>query len=272
MLVALPAGGRGGDKLDTGATATEAPAATGAEAGAAQARTQVVAGAGGEAVAAAPAEAQASASHGAATAVAAGNGGGDHGCREGGDRVRTEGGRGGRGVRACGLKPLGVRVGWPLGQPLPPSNLQAQVASSDRARPGCPGGSAALSGWFGLLPPLCYLMPHFSFQNLMETSRLQEAIPSLRSLRTPLLCGPGSGVSLPSWGGGHAHTLWVSSASAPRISKRGWSNLARPSDRRPTGWPTLLPFSPRPAFNFYNQPPPSTSSALTLGSSEGKLK
>lgn len=73
----------------------------------------------------------------------------------------------------------GVGMGWPLGQPLPPSNLQAQVASSDRARPGCPGGSAALAVWFGLLPPLCYLMPRFSFQNLMETSRLQEAIPSL---------------------------------------------------------------------------------------------
>ena len=54
MLVALPAGGCGGDKLDTGATAPEAPAATGTEAGATQACTQVVPGAGGEGVAAAP--------------------------------------------------------------------------------------------------------------------------------------------------------------------------------------------------------------------------
>lgn len=91
MLVALPAGRCGGDKLDTGTTAPEAPAAAGAEAGAARACAQVVPGAGGEGEAAAPTETQTSASNGAAAAVAAGNGGGDHSCRKTGDRVRSQG-------------------------------------------------------------------------------------------------------------------------------------------------------------------------------------
>lgn len=71
MLVALPAGRCGGDKLDTGATAPEAPAATGTEAGATQACAQVVPSAGGEGVAAAPTETQASTSGATAAAIAA---------------------------------------------------------------------------------------------------------------------------------------------------------------------------------------------------------
>lgn len=73
MLVALPAGGRGGDKLDAGAAAPEAPAAAVAEAGAAQAVPTT-----GRGVTAAPAEAQASTGNTAATPVATGDGGGDH--------------------------------------------------------------------------------------------------------------------------------------------------------------------------------------------------
>lgn len=102
MLVALPAGGCGRDKLDTRATAPEAPAATGAEAGAAQARAQVVPSAGGEGVAAAPTETQTSASKAAAAAVATGNSGGDHSYRKRGERVKTRGRREETwSVRAC---------------------------------------------------------------------------------------------------------------------------------------------------------------------------
>ena len=89
MLIALPAGGRGGDKLDAGATAPEAPGAAVAEAGAAQA----VPTAGREGAAAAPTEAQASTANTAATSVATGDGGGDHSCRKRGDVVRTKGRR-----------------------------------------------------------------------------------------------------------------------------------------------------------------------------------
>lgn len=89
MLVALPAGGRGGDKFDAGAAAPEAPAAAIAEAGAAQAVTTI----GREGVTAAPAEAQASTANTAATSVATGDGGGDHSCRKRGDVVRTKGRR-----------------------------------------------------------------------------------------------------------------------------------------------------------------------------------
>lgn len=88
MLVALPAGGHGGDKLDAGAAAPEAPAAAVAEAGAAQAVPTT-----GRGVTAAPAEAQASTANTAATSVATGDGGGDHSCRKRGDAVRTKGRR-----------------------------------------------------------------------------------------------------------------------------------------------------------------------------------
>lgn len=79
MLVTLPAGRRGGNKLDAGATARRAPAATGGEARASQTCTQAVPTAGGEGVATAPAKTQASTSNVAATTVAAGNGRCDHG-------------------------------------------------------------------------------------------------------------------------------------------------------------------------------------------------
>lgn len=85
-------GGRGGDKLDGGAIASKASAATGTEAGASQACPQAVPTTGGEGVAAAPTETQASASD-AAAAVATGNSGGDHSCRKRGDVVRIKGRR-----------------------------------------------------------------------------------------------------------------------------------------------------------------------------------
>lgn len=90
VLVALPAGGCGGDKLDARATAPQAPAATGSES-----RTpQAVPAAGGEGVAAAPSETQTSTSKAATTAVASGNGGGDYSCRERGDVMRIKHRRG----------------------------------------------------------------------------------------------------------------------------------------------------------------------------------
>ena len=90
MLVALPAGGRGGDKLDAGAAAPEAPAAAAAaEGGAAQAVPTTAR----EGVATAPTEAQASTANTTATSVATGDGGGDHSCRKRGDTVRTKGRR-----------------------------------------------------------------------------------------------------------------------------------------------------------------------------------
>lgn len=107
MLVALPAGGRGGDKLDAGAAAPEAPVAAAAEAGAAQA----VPTTGREGVAAAPTEAQASTANTAATSVATGDGGGDHSCRKRGDVVRTKGrGEDTWGIMESSLKSMGW--GW----------------------------------------------------------------------------------------------------------------------------------------------------------------
>lgn len=93
MLIAFSAGGCGGDKLDTGAIAPRAPAATGTEAGAPQAHTQAVSTTGGEGVAAAPTKTQASTSDATATAIATGNCGGDHSCQKRGDMVRIKGRR-----------------------------------------------------------------------------------------------------------------------------------------------------------------------------------
>lgn len=108
MFIALSAGGRGGDKLDTGAIAPEDPAATGTEARTSQPRAQAVSTTGGEGVATAPTETQASTSNAAATAVATGNSGGDHSCGKRGDVVRFKGRRKDiGGVRACALKFLG---------------------------------------------------------------------------------------------------------------------------------------------------------------------
>lgn len=89
MLVALPAGGRGGDKLEVGATVPQAAAAIGAKAGTHQAPAQVVAAvlAGDEGVAATSIETQAWPSHTAATAVAAGHRRGDNGCQRRENRV-----------------------------------------------------------------------------------------------------------------------------------------------------------------------------------------
>lgn len=105
MFIALSAGGRGGDKLDTGTIAPKAPAATGTEAGASQPHAQAVPTTGGEGIATAPTETQASTSNAAATAVATGNSGGDHSCGKRGDVVRFKGRREDTGgVRACALK------------------------------------------------------------------------------------------------------------------------------------------------------------------------
>lgn len=112
VFIALPAGGRSGDKFDTGATAPKAPAATGTEARAPQACTQAVPSTGGEGVATAPTKTQVSTSNAAATAIATGNGGGDHSCRKRRGVVRIKVRREDTwGVRACVLK----SVAWGQG-------------------------------------------------------------------------------------------------------------------------------------------------------------
>lgn len=112
VLVALPTGGRSGDKFDTGATAPKAPVAASTEAGAPEACTQAVPTTGGEGVAAAPTETQASTSKAAATSVATGNSGGNHSCRKRGDMVRTKSRREDTwGVLTCAPKSWGRDCG-----------------------------------------------------------------------------------------------------------------------------------------------------------------
>lgn len=224
MLVALPAGGCGGDKLDTGTTAPEAPAAAGAEAGAARACAQVVPGAGGEGVAAAPTETQTSASNVAAAAVATGNGGGDHSCQKTGDRVRSQGRREETGVSGPAPRSPWCEDGvvW-SGSCLPPSSCPTHLSES----------SVLCSAWFSLgcdaghapcLMASCLLSATWC---LAFPSRAQWRLLASRKHFFPFdpntlpchsvpisLCGSGSGVSLPF--GGHVHTcLGVPSLCTP---------------------------------------------------------
>ena len=137
VLIALPAGGRGGDKLDAGATAPEAPAATGTEARAPQARSQTVPTTSGEGVAAAPTDAEAAATNAAASSVATGDGGGDHGCRKRGDVIRPRAGE--ETLGASGLVPQSLRS---VDGGLPHSNSLAHFVRS----------LSFISAWFSLRP------------------------------------------------------------------------------------------------------------------------
>lgn len=201
VLIALPAGGCSGDKLDTGATAPKAPVATGTEAGAPQA----VPTTGGEGVAAAPTKTQASTSNAAATAMATGNGGGNHSCRKRGDVVRIKGRREDTwGVRVCALKSVGCRM-VSSGSCLPASSLPACVVRL----------LSYASAWLALccstrhlycldvfLPPLCSSGPLFPFQDLMATSlRSYSSPPSFPF--DPITFSPLPCPYLPLWSGFH---------------------------------------------------------------------
>lgn len=208
VLIALPAGGRGGDKLDAGATAPEAPAATGAEARAPQARSQTVPTTSGEGVAAAPTDAEAAATNAAASSVATGDGGGDHGCRKRGDVIRPRAGE--ETLGASGLVPQSLRS---VDGGLPHSNSLAHFVRS----------LSFISAWFSLRPSVRHPSgPKWLAAALLLLFAVSLFLPELPGEFSPpgscsgphafpldssilpccsvpiSLCGPGSGVSLPS--------------------------------------------------------------------------
>lgn len=120
--------------------------------------------------------------------------------------------------------------------------------------------------WNGFLPPRHYSMPLSSFQNLMETSLLWEAVPvqlpSLLIPPTPPCCAvpsppADSALVTPCLLEAHreAHMCfpWCPPASVLRIPEGGggWNILDRSSDSQPIGQPTIL--IPTCSFpNFYN--------------------
>lgn len=112
-----------------------------------------------------------------------------------------------------------------------------------------------LSLWNGFLPPLQYSVPLSSFQNLMETSLLWEAVPvQLPSPLIPLTPPPALSHlplrtqlwRLPSFWKligrlvcaflDVPQTLWPES----RGGGVGWNILDRPSESQPIGQPTIL--------------------------------